>query len=1161
MADEVATTTLRIDAGPAKAGADQFQVAADKIIKANEQVGLSFETATKRVATSTSSQTKMLEAISRSVDPFGAAITKATRQLAQLQDVIAKGGPNAARAAELMGAAQQRLVTVQKAAATATDVHSASLTAHAKSSNAAAFAARDLGVQMIDVGQAIATGQPLLRTLIQQGSQVGQVMASSGVGVREMAASIRGSLGSALGFVVSPMGLVAAGTTLAIGGIAALSIAAETSSRRIESLKNALSAVRPDFAAAAADADAVARKLAQTTNLNITEGRAGAKALYGSGTFFGSPEDAAFVIKQFSDISKLLGETEVNFQRLSDAARDPAKYILDMAQKSSAFNSVMADEVKRLVEAGKMTEAWTIVLNANAKATKDVTDNMTALETASKRLHNAIAGTTESGETFAITLGTNINEKLALVVTGFAKLVELLNSIPKDWAGTVGNGLINMVPVLGTLNSLLEDAVRLRGMLPSGGATSGGTSGPEALWEMQRRGMVPFDLPTATGAGTSAPSATAAAAGMVTIRAPSGSTFTVAASAAPAFQGLINDLEGRGYRIDTTSSYRPGATVAGTGAPSMHATGLAIDINAARNAVGTRGDIPPELARELAAKYGMRWGGDFRNPDPMHFGFDSLPPPGATSPGAASAAATFARDTDATLQRLEQLRKQFDPTSASLRDLRTQYDALNEIVINNGQIVKNGTVVFQASDEQLKEYKVALANVAGAMVTTRTPQQEMLHGMEQQAALTGIVTEGDRRFAGVVQQLTEINKKYGGSIVDVGQATAILTKEQQGQLAQTEFALARQVTTNNELVTAYGISGEAVLKATASMNAWNEASRLFPLGAPEWHAAYQQLIRDNMAVAVSINEVEIARSNAATEENIKLIQRETEAVGMNADARNVMLAGLRAENDLKTKGIPLTSDLGQAYIKNAQDATAASQRLAQSRSAYDELANAASQSFQTISDAIAQTFIQGQGAAVNWANVMKTVVQQVVSEFLKLSVLNPLLNAMFPGSAHRNEIGDVFNALRGATGFGGAASAGAPIAIDAASAATFAAQDASLAIFMDVASTFHRGGLVGFDAMPGRYIHPSYFDNAPRFHNGLGGTEFAAILQKGERVLTERQQGQVRAASQGGGGDTHFHFSLPGITDQKTADSFLRSAPHVMRQAFDAQMRAKARNG
>jgi hypothetical protein len=107
---------------------------------------------------------------------------------------------------------------------------------------------------------------------------------------------------------------------------------------------------------------------------------------------------------------------------------------------------------------------------------------------------------------------------------------------------------------------------------------------------------------------------------LTTITSPSGARFTVAEEHAPKFQALISDLESSGYGINAKASggYNP-RTIRGTNKPSNHAFGRAVDINWDRNARGTKGDIPAELARSLAQKHGMTWGGDWRNPDAMHF--------------------------------------------------------------------------------------------------------------------------------------------------------------------------------------------------------------------------------------------------------------------------------------------------------------------------------------------------------------------------------------------------------------------------------------------------------------------------------------------------------------------------------------------------------------
>lgn len=51
---------------------------------------------------------------------------------------------------------------------------------------------------------------------------------------------------------------------------------------------------------------------------------------------------------------------------------------------------------------------------------------------------------------------------------------------------------------------------------------------------------------------------------------------------------------------------------------SMHAFGLAFDINVSTNQLGTRGDQHPKVV-EILERWGFAWGGRWARPDPMHF--------------------------------------------------------------------------------------------------------------------------------------------------------------------------------------------------------------------------------------------------------------------------------------------------------------------------------------------------------------------------------------------------------------------------------------------------------------------------------------------------------------------------------------------------------------
>lgn len=62
---------------------------------------------------------------------------------------------------------------------------------------------------------------------------------------------------------------------------------------------------------------------------------------------------------------------------------------------------------------------------------------------------------------------------------------------------------------------------------------------------------------------------------------------------------------------------------------SNHASGTAVDINSEKHKLGSTGTFTPEQeikVRALAKKYGLRWGGDYRNrKDPMHFEINLSP--------------------------------------------------------------------------------------------------------------------------------------------------------------------------------------------------------------------------------------------------------------------------------------------------------------------------------------------------------------------------------------------------------------------------------------------------------------------------------------------------------------------------------------------------------
>lgn len=108
---------------------------------------------------------------------------------------------------------------------------------------------------------------------------------------------------------------------------------------------------------------------------------------------------------------------------------------------------------------------------------------------------------------------------------------------------------------------------------------------------------------------------------LTTITTPSGKKLTVHEAAAAAFKGFLGDLEASGYKIDSVAGYS-NRSIRGSSKLSQHAYGNAIDINPGKNPMGygpLKTDLPPNVS-DMAAKWGLSWGGDWKNrKDAMHF--------------------------------------------------------------------------------------------------------------------------------------------------------------------------------------------------------------------------------------------------------------------------------------------------------------------------------------------------------------------------------------------------------------------------------------------------------------------------------------------------------------------------------------------------------------
>jgi hypothetical protein len=216
---------------------------------------------------------------------------------------------------------------------------------------------------------------------------------------------------------------------------------------------------------------------------------------------------------------------------------------------------------------------------------------------------------------------------------------------------------------------------------------------------------------------------------------------------------------------------------------------------------------------------------------------------------------------------------------------------------------------------------------------------------------------------------------------------------------------------------------------------------------------------------------------AGGKREIETLERQIDLIGVSVSERERALTVLKTEQDLRQRGIDLAGVQGQQILDSALKVQQLTSDLERQRSATEALDGAAMSAIDRFGELLAQGKLDWK----SWADAGRSALSDITQELIKLSILNPIKNALFGAK------NPTLNDSNGVIGN----------------------------LFKDVfASIFHGGGEVGAGGGM-RRVPAMAFVGAPRFHSGvrLKSDEVPAILQRGETVLNRRE---AAAFEQGG---------------------------------------------
>jgi tape measure domain-containing protein len=424
------------------------------------------------------------------------------------------------------------------------------------------------------------------------------------------------------------------------------------------------------------------------------------------------------------------------------------------------------------------------------------------------------------------------------------------------------------------------------------------------------------------------------------------------------------------------------------------------------------------------------------------------------------------------------------------------------------------------SEEELKKlaaFAQRLKDVRGELAATKTLADAW--GVSSEAAITG------QRDADLAKMRAGLPKDLKPGQRAQLEGVGVQTYDEQQRVKQNETVTRqRELNVLTEAYLADLASGRLTVDDLAdAQQLYNERITVGAHSESEFARTYGEALVKARDLARTLEHLATVRDQT---NELEQLQLEVQYVGRSTAAYNVQLAVLRQIQDLKARG--LTDPTDPRYrqeVNNARAVAETRNQVDRLNQGYQELEQLGESAFDNMAQALAQFGQQSGSVADTFKNVWVSALSQVYAALIKLTLVNPLLNTLFPDK-HRSTLEDVLGGVGGLFS-GGGGFEGFSNSVLAPGGGFQSGFDLG-GLAGGAGFVLHGGGEVGRAGAP-RFVHPSYFDDAPRFHAGarLMADEVPAILQRGEVVLPK---GYRDAGGHGSG-------YVVNVIDQRGADA------------------------
>lgn len=613
---------------------------------------------------------------------------------------------------------------------------------------------------------------------------------------------------------------------------------------------------------------------------------------------------------------------------------------------------------------------------------------------------------------------------------------------------------------------------------------------------------------------------------ITTITTKSGQSISVHKDAAPYFLGFLNELEQSGYRIDSVGGYNL-RNKRNSNSPSEHAFGNAIDVNPLKNPMGERftTDMPLNIS-DMAAKYGLSWGGDWKSvKDPMHFEWTGRRPILLNNAPINNTPINNTPNTNAVYLSMPNL---------NLDGMKNNYLQASPAVNSSAQ---------KSIDEQKKKEKEQRQETHNNdLLENKKNYNEEVYNLHNTPEGAG------KYYQNVYQSMknngidpkSESSKKALGQALQQDRAVEVATQYQQlrREMARDELKLKSQIAEYNKKAANPNYQGQSqdiknilltydqLLQKAEQLDGGKETPEYKKIAAEKAEAVRKQSeLEVAERKAATAQETQVLRDGLLTQSQLRQVQQQRDLAAVDEWAER-----MRAN--------------GASQVEIFEDAERQKANIRQKYAEQDNPLAKQMREWSDVSDQIQKAEVSwmdslagGISGIITGTGNLRSVIDGILNDITKIAVKG-MLSTMFGGQKGKGGKGLAFNAK---------------------------------SMFTKSGAVYHSGGLVGNRGLT-RSVSALAFLGAPKFHTGgiVGGgllpSEVPIIAQKGEGVFTPDQMRAMGGFQQNQSVQVNAPITVNGSagTPEQNEDLAKRMSKQLdgtMRAIIADEMRKQSRPG